>query len=328
MSNTKFTRTVLVTGATSGLGYEAAKQIASHHPDYLIIIAARSNPNDAATEINTSLHQTNVQFRALDLGSLASVRSFASKWHADNLPPIQSLVLNAALQFPGDVEYTTDGFEKTFGISHVGHALLFGLLRPLLADEARVVLTSSGTHDPAQKSGMPDATFNTAEEMAHPTVESAKAVGRQRYTSVKLANVLFGYALHRRFEAANARHGKKWTVTSFDPGLMPGTGLARNAGGFMNFVFRRVLPSLVPLLRKLYNPNVHTPKESGTALARLAVGRDVEGLSGVYFEGLREIKSSVDSYDQAKQEDLWQWSVATLAKDEDEKKLFDLADLM
>lgn len=58
-------------------------------------------------------------------------------------------------------------------------------------------------------------------------------------------------------------------------------------------------------MRKLVHPNIHTPKESGANLARLATAKDVEGLTGVYFEGDHQIKSSMDSYDEVKQEDLW-----------------------
>jgi NAD(P)-dependent dehydrogenase (short-subunit alcohol dehydrogenase family) len=325
--STKFERSVLVTGGTSGLGYECALNIARKYPEYQIIIAARSDANSSAETINKTLRQNNAQFLPLDLLQLSKVRSFASDWESRDFPPIQSMVLNAALQFPGPVEYSDDGFEKTFAVSHIGHALLLSLLRPHLADTARIVIVSSGTHDPLQDTGMPDAIYNTAEELAHPTPESAKANGRQRYTSTKLANVLYTYALGRRFEAINKRYGKKWTVTAFDPGLMPGTGLARKASTIEKFLWSRVLPHILPLLRLVMSPNVHTVQESGKALARLAVGLDVEGSSAVYYEGMKVIESSEVSHDQAKQDDLWEWTVGTLAADDKEKRLFEFGDL-
>ncbi|KAJ5391519.1 hypothetical protein N7509_007009 [Penicillium cosmopolitanum] len=323
-----FEGSVLVTGGTSGLGYECALDIARKHPEYQIIIASRSDANSAANTINKTLNQNNVQFLPLNLLQLAKVRSFASDWKSHNFPPIQSMVLNAALQFPGDVEYSDDGFEKTFAVSHIGHALLLSLLQPYLADTSRIVIVSSGTHDPLQKSGMPDAIYNSAEELAHPTLESAKANGRQRYSSTKLANVLYTYALDRRFEAINKRYGKKWTVTAFDPGLMPGTGLARKASVVEKFLWSRVLPHILPLLRLLMYSNIHTVQESGQALARLAVGLDVEGSSAVYYEGMKVIKSSQVSYDQAKQEDLWEWTISTLASGDKEKASFEFIDLV
>jgi hypothetical protein len=87
-----------------------------------------------------------------------------------------------------------------------------------------------------------------------------------------------------------------------NPGLMPGTGLARDASGLEQFLWNRVLPHIIPLLRLLFSPNVHTP-ESGAALARLAIRADVS-VSGKYFEGIKEIKSSKDSYVESKQGDL------------------------
>ncbi|KAJ5937786.1 hypothetical protein N7454_004128 [Penicillium verhagenii] len=311
-------RSVLVTGGTLGLGYQCALAIARSCPTYQIIIASRTD-NGAAETINKLLNQDNIRFMSLDLSSLANIRSFVTNWNAANLPPICSLVFNAALQFPGAAEYTKDGFEKTFGINHVGHALLFSLLRPHLADTARVVITGSGTHDPAMKSGMPDAIYTTAEDLAHPPAKYTSSNGRQHYTNTKLANVLYMFALDRRFAAINEKFGKHWTATVMDPGLMPGTGLARQGNAIEKFLWNRVLPHIIPLLRLLFR--------SGEALARLAVGKDVEGVSGRYFEGLREIPSSKDSLDETKQEDLWRWTIDTVARDE-EKAAFSFEGLL
>ena len=105
---------------------------------------------------------------------------------------------------------------------------------------------------------------------------------------------------------------------------MPGTGLARDASPFLVFIWLKILPRLLPLLRLLLSSsNVHTPKESGFALARLAVGEDVAGKTGVYFEGLTQRKSSVDSYDVAKQDDLWEWTAKAVARDAGERRGFD-----
>lgn len=174
-------------------------------------------------------------------------------------------------------------------------------------------------HDPAQKTGLPDAVYTTAAALAKPTSEIALKNGRQQYSNSKLANVLWTYALDRRVKGS----GKGWSVNAMDPGLMPGTGLARDAGPVLRFLFLRVLPSVIPLLRMLVSPNVHTAGESGEALARLAVGGDVGGVSGKYFEGTREIESSKDSYVVEKQEDLWKWTLDTVSKDGEEKASFE-----
>lgn len=314
------THTVLVTGGTLGLGYQTALDIARQQPDYLVLIASRSDHDFSATSINKSLGQKNVVYVPLDLADLSNVRKFVANYSDQKYPPIAALVLNAALQFSGDVSYTNDGIEKTFAVNHVSHALLFYLLRPHLAAKARIVLTASGVHDPAQKTGLPDAKYVTAEGLAHPSAESRKEnSGRQRYATSKLCNVMWMYALHRRLAKVG---GKSWTVTALDPGLIPGTGLARDASWLIKFLWLYVLPYIIPVLRLLLSYNVHLQQESGLALARLAVGSDVEGTSGRYYEGLKPIDSSVDSYDEKKQEDLWSWTAQHVATDEVEAKSF------
>jgi NAD(P)-dependent dehydrogenase (short-subunit alcohol dehydrogenase family) len=321
--------TILITGGTSGLGYECALELARQHPNCCILLANRSDPESAATSINKAVGKSNVQFLPLDLSSLPNVRAFAVEFATRGYPKIQALVLNAALQLPNGVTYNKDGVETTFAVNHVGHALLFYLLRQHLSEKARIVITASGTHDPAQKTGVPDAKYTTAEELAHPSVESAKNAGIQRYGTSKLCNVIWMYALHRRLVEATAVPGAaKWSVTAFDPGLMPGTGLAREYSPLLRWIWLKILPRLLPLLRRIMSPNVHTIKESGFALARLAAGEDVEGVSGVYFEGLREIKSSVASYDVEKQDDLWRWTVEHVARDKEELHSFESFNLV
>ena len=82
------------------------------------------------------------------------------------------------------------------------------------------------------------------------------------------------------------------------------------------------MPVLIPVLRKVFSENIHTTHESGLALARLGVSEEVDGISGKYFAGAKEIRSSEDSYDVGKQDDLWEWTLKHVAKDEDEMREF------
>lgn len=315
-----YTRSVVITGGTQNMGYHAALAIAKAHPEYLVVISARSDKKAAAAAINRALGQSNTIFQALDLGSVASVRAYAADWAAAGRPPIQALLLNAGLQFPGALTTTADGLESTFAVNHVGHALLFHLLCPhLAADGVRVVLTGSGTHDPAMKSGLPDAAYTTAEELAHPTAATAANAGRQRYATSKLVNVLWMRAMHRRLQQQERRG---ISVAVMDPGLMPGSGLAREASPFLRFLWNFVMPHTMPLLRIIYTPNIHTPKESGDALAWFAIDPAASGISGKYFEGRKEIKSSKDSYVESKQDDLWNWTAKYLAQNDEELQRF------
>jgi hypothetical protein len=110
--------------------------------------------------------------------------------------------------------------------------------------------------------------------------------------------VLFAYELDRRL----GEGAKGVTVTAFDPGLMPGSGLARDYSPSQRFAWRFV----GPVLRLL--PNVNSTRTSGSGLAALAVDPAFEGVTGRYYEGAKEIRSSADSYDAVMALDLWETS--------------------
>ncbi|KAH9906260.1 hypothetical protein F4778DRAFT_778650 [Xylariomycetidae sp. FL2044] len=205
--------------------------------------------------------------------------------------------------------------------------------RTHLADDARVVVISSTTHDPAQKTPLPDATYTSAKDMAYPPPAMVHVKGIQRYSSTKLCNVLWTYALARRLQAqAEARdpgrQRRAITVNAFDPGIMPQTGLTREAAWWMRFINNHVLPRVMFILRRVLTPNIHPTRESAAVLARLAVGADLAGVTGRYFEGQGygdeiepvAIASSKDSYVESKQEDLWRWTVDYLCKGDEAEK--------
>ncbi|KAK2812418.1 hypothetical protein FQN50_001419 [Emmonsiellopsis sp. PD_5] len=322
-------RTILITGGTHGLGYHCALSLARSHPTYTILLASRTDPNSAAATINTTLSQTNTHYLPLDLSSPANIRSFIHTFSTSSkkYPPLAALLLNAGMQYPSGTRYTpSSGIETTFATNHLGHALLFSLLQPFLADDARIVITASGTHDPAQRTGMPTARFVSAEQLARPPAAAKGGpTGTNHYTNSKLANVLWGYALERRLEKMReADGGKRWTVVSFDPGAMPGTGLVREAGVVFRWLVAVVFPRIVPLLQVLVSKNIRRVEESGETLAWLAVGEGVEGEKGGYFEARKRIRSSVQSYEVGCQEELWGWTVKEIAMGGEERRLFEV----
>ncbi|KAF2868900.1 dehydrogenase/reductase [Massariosphaeria phaeospora] len=307
----KYNTSILVTGGTQGMGFRCSLAIAKQCPDVQVFIASRTDPDDAASAINKTLKQSNVRYLPLDLGSLAKVRDFAASWKAGNYPPIQTLLLNAGVHIMGGVQYSEDGLEKNFAINHVGHALLFHLLLPCLTPDARIVVTASGVHDPAEK-WMSDPHWTNAEEMAHPGPARVSSIaGSDRYAATKLANILWAKALARHL--SKAASGK--LVVIMDPGFMPGTGLFRNAPAPFRFAAKKIMPKAMPLLRATYHENTHTPEESGQALAWLSTTNEVKGQNGGYFEGKRVKASSPVSMEEAKQEDLWKWTVEFLCVD-------------
>jgi NAD(P)-dependent dehydrogenase (short-subunit alcohol dehydrogenase family) len=129
--------TIVMTGGTSGLGEVAARRFIQTPNTRLLLGARRGGPLGAET-------------LPLDLMRLENVRSFASAVDRELGPAqINSLVLNAGLLLPNDDARSADGFEAAFAVNHLAHYLLLRLLLPRLAQGATVILTTSGTHDPA-----------------------------------------------------------------------------------------------------------------------------------------------------------------------------------
>ncbi|WP_406278456.1 SDR family NAD(P)-dependent oxidoreductase [Nocardia sp. NBC_00881] len=291
-------RTVLITGGTGSLGYRTAEAILRADRGWCVVITGRNATTVEDTARRLGSDASGLQ---LDLASLDTVRGFADKFSTNGLPPLHAIVCNAGIQIVSGTRSTVDGFEETFAVNHLAHLLLVRRLLPQMATPGRVVFVASDTHDPTKPTGMPAPEYTTAADLAHPTATDTEGTGpsgRRRYTTSKLCNVLTAYELARQLDT-----GPYPAITSnaFDPGLMPGTGLGRDYRGIQGWAWRNLLPSLtvVPGL------NIHTPRRSATALARLILDPELEGITGRYFSGRRRIASSADSYDRKKATDLW-----------------------
>jgi light-dependent protochlorophyllide reductase len=315
--------TAIVTGANTGLGFECARALAETR-DWHVVVACRSAEKglEAVTQLIAQTGHKSIEAMPLDLASLESVRSFAPHFAAWRRPPLRALVCNAATQIVTGRTFTPDGFETTFAVNHLGHFLLVQLMLPQMAPPARIVIVSSGTHDPAQTTGMPAPLYKSARFLARPDEDPKPldderergTAGRRAYTTSKLCNVLFTYELDRRLRAERAgADGRAITVNAFDPGLMPGTGLARDYGRFARFAWRFVLPALRPFV-----PNVNSVAKSGRALASMVTEPRFALISGRYFQGTHDVPSSKDSYDPAMASELWESSAAMVKLTPDE----------
>ncbi|MBV9845476.1 MAG: SDR family NAD(P)-dependent oxidoreductase, partial [Kutzneria sp.] len=269
--------TVVITGATGSLGYRAAARIAASRQGWFVVVTGRE-PARAAQAAARLSEETGAEVVGLplDLASLADVRRFAEALTSGPYPPLRAVVCNAGIQIVRGPSRTVDGFETTFAVNHLGHFLLTRLLVPSMVRSGRIVFVASDTHDPARRTGitMPAPRYTDARSLARPVEaddEPAAVAGRRRYTTSKLCAVLTAYEFARRIQRTSMT---QLCVNAFDPGLMPGTGLARDYGGAAAFAWRHVLPVLtaVPFL------NIHTPRRSGAALARLVTD---PGLAGV-----------------------------------------------
>jgi NAD(P)-dependent dehydrogenase (short-subunit alcohol dehydrogenase family) len=181
-------RTVIVTGANSGIGRAAATALADHGARVVLAVRNLDKGHEAAAAMPGS-----TEVRHLDLASLASVREFAAGWDG----PIDILINNAGIMIPPHSQ-TADGFELQFGTNHLGHFALTNLLLPQVSD--RVVTVSSS----ASRMGRIDFSDLNWERKSY---NAWRAYGQS-----KLANLLFTAELQRRLidagsaVEANAAH--------------------------------------------------------------------------------------------------------------------------
>ncbi len=319
--------TVIITGANSGLGFECATTLVATR-EWYVILACRSaeRGRDAVKRLFGRSWYKNIEAMVLDLGSLAAIRAFAASYgERTDLPPLSALVCNAGTQVVSGVSRTADGFEATFGVNHLGHFLLANLLLRQMIAPARIVIVSSGTHNPAETTGMPPPRLRDARLMAFPErdaeapAEKPGVFGRRAYSTSKLCNVMCAYEMSRRLRQEGlSAPDAPITVNAFDPGLMPGTGLARDYPGLAQFAWNRVLPILTPVL-----PHANSSKRSGKALASLVTDPKLARTTEKYFRGYKESPSSTESYERDKAAALWQASaeLVRLTRDETPLKL-------
>jgi len=183
-------RTVIVTGANSGIGEAAARALADHNARVVLAVRNTDKGREAAARMPGT-----TEVRRLDLASLDSVREFAADW----VDEVDILVNNAGIMIP-PYSHTADGFEMQFGTNHLGHFALTNLLLERVTD--RVVTVSSTAH----RFGAID--FDDL-NWEHKTYRAWRAYGQS-----KLANLLFTAELQRRLTAA----GSTVRATAAHPG--------------------------------------------------------------------------------------------------------------
>ncbi len=177
-------RSIVVTGANSGIGLEAAKALAGHGAAVTLAVRDVGRGSAAAEQVRMVAPAAQIEVARLDLADLASVRQFAAEWVLAHPDGLDVLVNNAGVMAIPRRE-TTDGFEMQLGTNHLGHFALTGLLIGTMRPGGRVVTVSSGAHRFGR--------------MDFDDLQSAAAYQKWRaYGQSKLANLLFALELHRR----------------------------------------------------------------------------------------------------------------------------------
>jgi NAD(P)-dependent dehydrogenase (short-subunit alcohol dehydrogenase family) len=278
-------RVVVVTGANTGIGYEAAAVLAYRGAHVVLAVRNLEKGNAALARIVAASPRAEVTLQQLDLTSLDSVRSAADALRAA-YPRIDLLINNAGVMWTPK-QVTKDGFELQFGTNHLGHFALTGLLLDQLLGlrDSRVVTVSSLGHRLRAAIHFDDLQW----EHRYDRIAA--------YGQSKLANLLFTYELQRRLAAAP---DAKTIAVAAHPGGS-NTELARN------------VPGIFQPLKAVLGPVLFQSPAMG-ALPTLRAATDPSTHGGQYYgpEGFLEqrgrpkvVKSSAQSHDEELQRRLW-----------------------
>lgn len=296
-------KTVMITGANAGIGFATAKFLAGRS-DWHVLLACRNElkARAAIAAIKDTHPNAHIGFVPLDLFSLSSVRRAPEVLAAMRVSALSGLILNAGgiNMKAKSLEFTEDDFERTFQLNFLGHFLLANLLVNRMTESARIVFVSSDLHDPAAtKMGrMLPPKYGPVEDLARARGTAAKLKPMARYGTAKMYAMMAAYELSRRL----GKMDKQITVNSWSPGVVPTT----QAGRDMNPIMKKIMMSR--WFVNFMGSHRSTEEEAAQALGGLLADARYSGVSGKYFDGFKEIPSSVESRDESKARTVWEQS--------------------
>jgi NAD(P)-dependent dehydrogenase (short-subunit alcohol dehydrogenase family) len=269
-------KTVVVTGANSGIGLETARALASADAHVVMVCRSRERGGAALADVRESTGSDRVELMMCDMASLDSIRELAERFEATH-DSLHVLVNNAGVMM-GRRELSADGFEMTFAVNHLGYFATTGLLlnRLRASAPARVVTVSSVAH----RFGLFDFDNLQGEKRYFEFLA---------YGTSKLCNIAFAYELARRLEGSGV------TSNCLHPGPV-GSNFGSSGG--------RVFRGLMNLGRRF----LLTPEQGARTSVYLAASPEVSTVSGRYFVKSRPGRSSRASHNRDKQQRLWELS--------------------
>ena len=274
-------KTVIITGANSGLGFETAMKVAAN-PDFKVILACRNQQKAAAAreKIVAQTGNENILTMPIDTSSLSSVRSFAEAVIASG-EKVYAIINNAGIPGMGNTGITEDGFELLFATNYLGHFLLTRLLLPVMENGGRIINITSDMHNPPGGISWPGA-----DAVAH-----ADEKNRHRYSWSKLCMIYFTHGLCAHLEDDS----RGIIANSFNPGFMADTNFSKGSGKFRELAVKTTMPERYGKL-----------ETSSDALASLIVSDEFGSVTGAYYDrSTRTAPSSELSYNKANAEELW-----------------------
>jgi len=276
---------ILVTGANSGLGFEASRVLSSKGACVVMTVRNLESGKAAAEKIKGEYPDAKLDIMGLDLSDFKSIRHFSDEFHS-RYSQLHVLINNAGVMAPQKRELTKQYFEIQFGVNHLGHFLLTGLLLDLLkkTPHSRIAVQSSLVHKREQYKA--DIHFDD--------LNWEKSYNKDHaYGQSKLANLLFTYELDRRLKA----HSIPIIVAAAHPGYTK-TNLQKNYGFFVsvilnNLVAQNVKVGTLPILRAATDESLKGAEYFGPT--KMGEMRGYPEL----------VKSSDKSYDEDLAKQLW-----------------------
>nr|XP_039263316.1 retinol dehydrogenase 12-like [Styela clava] len=277
-------KTVLITGANTGIGFSTALNLAKRKAKVIIACRSLEKAESARQKIIEETGSHNVFIKHLNLASFDSIRKFSADINATE-ERLDILINNAGLLL-STYEETEDGFEMHFGVNHLGSFLLTNLLLELLkkSSPSRIVNVSSIGHkyatidweDPNGKNNF-----------------SPEAYGRS-----KLMNILFSRELSKRLDGTGV------TSNSLHPGAVK-TEIARDLSWSK---VSGCLGCLTVCAFKTFSGLMISPDKGAQTSIYCAIAPELEGVTGKYFSGCKVVRESSDARDDESASKLWKIS--------------------
>jgi NAD(P)-dependent dehydrogenase (short-subunit alcohol dehydrogenase family) len=278
-------KTILITGATNGIGKVAATELAKMGAQVVIVGRQKSKTQGVLDEIKATAPSVSADMLIADLSVMAEVRRLANEFK-QKYQRLDVLINNAGAMFAERHE-SHDGLEMTFALNHMSYFLLTNLLLDTIKASApsRIINVASDVH----AGGRLDFA-----DLQSKNKKSYGTNGLSAYSHSKLMNIMFTYELARRLK------GTSVTVNALHPGLV-NTGFGLNNRGLAGFIMRVVHLFAV------------SPSKGADTMVYLASSGEVEGETGLYWSKRKAIQSSSASYVADDQRRLWDVT-AELAK--------------
>tara|TARA_Y100000590_G_scaffold253004_1_gene284199 strand:+ start:421 stop:1299 length:879 start_codon:yes stop_codon:yes gene_type:complete len=283
-----FNQIFLVSGATNGIGFYTAQEIAKKNKTVIIIGKNFSKGQSSIKEIKKNTGNNDVHYINGDLSSQGEIKKIANLIKK-KFSKIDVLINNVGVIYTKRTE-SVDGIEKTFAINHLSHFLLTGLLLPMLlkSNKARIINVSSSIHNKAELN------FDDIEM-------KTKYDGSIAYRQSKLCNILFTYFLSNKLKEKNIM------VNCLHPGFVDtgfGSNNVSNLKKFLSNLFKKM-----KFKNETNSENERsTPMVGAETSIYLALSNDLENITGEYYHKQKSLISSDLTYNKTIQKKLWNLS--------------------